>query len=133
MRLVELRKRRGGVAGQHHFKQPPHAPAIGQPEHLAHRSGLDLALTMRDRLVEDRQAVARGTFGGAGDHRERLILHQNAFLMRDRGEVRDKRFGRDPTQVEALTARQHGDRHLGHFGGREQEFHMLRRLLKSLQ
>ena len=36
-------------------------------------------------------------------------------------------------QVEALAARQHRHRHLVHFGRREKELHMLRRLLKSFE
>src|SRR3546814_17994104 len=35
--------------------------------------------------------------------------------------------------VEALAARQHGDRHLTAFGGGEDEFHMRRRFLQRLQ
>ena len=47
--------------------------------------------------------------------------------------MRGELLGRDAAQVEALAARQHRDRHLVHLGRREQELHMLRRLLKSLQ
>jgi hypothetical protein len=45
----------------------------------------------------------------------------------------DQLFRRNTPQVEALTPRQYRDRHLGHFGRREKEFHMLRRFLKRLQ
>jgi hypothetical protein len=37
---------------------------------------------MGNRLVEHRKAVARRTFGGAGDHRQRVV-GRNAFLGAD--------------------------------------------------
>ena len=88
---------------------------------------------MGDRLVEDRQAVARRAFGRAGDHPQRLGLDFDAFGLRHLGEMRGQLLGRDAPQIEALAARQHRDRHLVHFGGREEELHMLRRFLKSLE
>ena len=39
----------------------------------------------------------------------------------------------DPPQVEALAARQHGDRHLADLGGGENELHMRRRLFQRFQ
>ena len=96
-------------------------------------SAVTSPVAMGDRLVEDRQAVARRAFGGPGDHPQRLGLDLDAFGLGDIGEMRGELLGRDAAQVEALAARQHRDRHLVHFGRREQELHMLRRLLKSLQ
>jgi len=38
----------------------------------------------------------------------------------------------DPAQIEALAARQHGNRNLADFGSGEDELHMLGRLLQRL-
>src|SRR3546814_10110227 len=46
-----------------------------QAEHLTNRLRADPAAFhpgVRDRLIEDRQPVARRTFGGAGDQRQRF-------------------------------------------------------------
>ena len=45
----------------------------------------------------------------------------------------DQDLGVDPAQIEALAARQHGDRHLADLGRREDELDVRRRLLKRLQ
>ena len=49
---------------------------------------------MRDRLIEQRQAIAHRTLGGAGDQRQRLGLERDAFLRGDAGQMRDQNAGR---------------------------------------
>ena len=133
VRFVELGERGGGIAREHQLQQAPDAAAVGEPEHVAHLIGGDGAGTVGDRLVEDRQAVAGGAFGGARDHAERFGLDLDAFGLRDFGEMGGELLGGNAAEVEALAAREHRHRHLVHFGGREEELHMLRRFLKSLQ
>jgi len=74
MGLIELGQRGGRIAGEHQLEQPPDAPAIGEAEHVADLVGRDLARTMRNRLVEDRQTVAGRAFGCPGDHPHRFGL-----------------------------------------------------------
>ena len=96
-------------------------------------SAVTVAGAVRDRLVEDRQAVARRALGRARDHAQRFGLDLDAFRLRHFGEMGGELLGRNPPQVEALAARQHRHRHLVHLGRRDEELHMLRRFLKSLQ
>ena len=88
---------------------------------------------MRNRLVEDRQAVARRAFGGPGDHSQRFGLDLDPFRLGNMSEMSRELLGRDAPEVEPLAARQHRYRHLVDLGGREEELHMLRRLLKRLE
>ena len=133
VRFVEFGERRGCVARQDQLQQPADAAAIGKAEHVAHLFRGHRARAVGDRLVEDRQAVARRALRRPSDHAERLGLDLDPFGLRHFAEMRGELLGRDPAQVEALAARQHRHRHLVHFGRREEELHMLRRLLKSLQ
>ena len=133
MRLVQLAEHGGCVAGEDRLQQAADAAAVGEAEHVAHLGGGDLALPMRDRLVEHRQTVARRALGRPGDDRQRLRLDLDGFRLGDLGEMRGELVGGDAAKVEALAARQDRDRHLVDLGGREQELHMLRRLLKCLQ
>src|SRR3546814_2539457 len=96
-----------------HDALPIYRPAIGQAEHLTNRLRADPAAFhpgVRDRLIEDRQPVARRTFGGAGDQRQRFGLGLDAFLLGHPGEMRAELVGGNAAQVETLAARQHRHR-----------------------
>ena len=84
-------------------------------------------------LIQQRQAVADRTVGGAGDQRDRIGFHRHAFGGSDPVEMLDQHLGIDPAQIETLAARQHGDRHLADFRRGKDELHMRRRLLQRLQ
>ena len=90
MRLVELgqrRRRRRRPAPSSSKRRI--RPRSARPSMSRTCSAADLALAMGDRLVEDRQAVAGRAFGGAGDHRQRLVLDLDAFgLWRPRRNAR---------------------------------------------
>ena len=88
---------------------------------------------MRNRLIEDRQPIAARALGGRSDDRQRLRLGLDAFLRADVGELLFEQLLGDAPQVEALAAAEHGDRELVDLGGREQELHVRRRFLESLQ
>ena len=88
---------------------------------------------MGDRLVEQRQRIAHGTFRRARDDAERFRLSLDVFLGRDTGEMRHQHIGLDPAQIETLAARQHRHRDFSDFGGGEHEFGVLRRLFQRLQ
>ena len=61
-----------------------HAAAISQAQHGAHRSGVDgPVFVMGDGLIEQRQAVAHRTFGGACDERQRRRFDVDLFFVGD--------------------------------------------------
>ena len=88
---------------------------------------------MRDRLIKERKRVAHGAFGGARDQRERCGLDLDYFLGRDPFEMLDEQAGVDAPQIEALAARQDGDRDLADFGGGKNELGVRRRLFQRLE
>ena len=131
--VAQRRQRRLRVAREEQAEQAADRAAVGEAEHRAHLVGGDAAGAVGDRLVEDREAVAGRAFGGAGDERERLRLDLDAFRLRDFGEMGGEGFGRDAAEVEALAAREDGDRDLVHLGRGEQELDVRRRFLERLQ
>ena len=88
---------------------------------------------MRDGLIEQGERIARRSFGGARDQRQRAVLDRDIFLLRQRGQIGRQFGGIDAAQVETLAARQHRDRHLADLGGGENELHMRRRLFQRLE
>ena len=94
----------------------------------------DGAVGLGDRLVEQRQPVAHRAIGGAGDQVQRAPARSPrppAPAMRAKCAA-SSAMPHAP-QVEALAARQHGDRHLAQLGGGEHELHVRRRLFQRLQ
>ena len=63
-RRVELGERRRGITGKDRLQQAADAAAVGEAEHCPHFRRGHPPLSMRDRLVEQRQAVARRALGG---------------------------------------------------------------------
>ena len=79
MRFVERGERGRRIALQHQPEQVADPPAVGEAEHVADLVGGDRAAAMGDRLVEDRQPVARRSLGRPGDHRQRVGLDLDPF------------------------------------------------------
>ncbi|MPL90960.1 hypothetical protein SDC9_37019 [bioreactor metagenome] len=131
--LGELGQGARRIALQHHVEKVEHAGAIGQTQHRAHLLGRGLARAMRDRLIEERHRIAHRTLGRAGDERQRVARDLGVFLRRDARQMRHHHLGLDPLQIEALTAAEHGDRHLADLGRGEDELHMRRGFLERLQ
>ena len=77
--------------------------------------------------------VAHRAFRRARDERESFRLGLDCFLAGDALQVLDQKVGVDAAQIETLAARQHRDRHLADFGGREHELGVRRRLFQCLQ
>jgi hypothetical protein len=140
-RGIGSRRVEGGEGGQRGGRVPAHRRleqveglgAVGEPEHRAHLLFGDPPFGQRDRLVEQRQPVSHRAVRRAGDERDGGRLDLGAFLAGDPGEVVGQDLGLDAPQIEALAAREHRHRHLANLGGREDELHMLRRLLERLQ
>ena len=132
--LGEIGQAPRDIAAHHLLEQVQHPAAIGQAQHVAHGVRRDRAFfVMRDRLIQQRQRIARRTFGGAGDQGQRALLDLHFFLGRDLAQIGRQLAGLDAAQIETLATRQHRHRHLADFGGGENEFHMRRRLFQGLQ
>ena len=131
--LVELVQSRSRVPREHELQQASDPAAVCEAQHVADLSYRDRSRAMSDGLVEDRKAVTSGAFGRLRNHSKRFRLDFDTFRPRHFREVRGELLGRNAAQVETLASRQHRDWHLIHFGGREQEFHMLGWFLKSLE
>ena len=128
----------GRLALQQQRQQPAHRSAVGQAQHLAHLCGRDQRRALahfgvRDRLIEDREPVARRPFGRLGDQRQRIGFGRDAFRLDHMGEMSREQIRRDAAQIETLASRQNRHRHLVHLGRGEQELHMRRRLFQRLQ
>ncbi len=131
--VLQLRQRRRRIAAHDMLEEIDDPRPVGQPQHVVHGIGRDRAAAMGDRLVENRQRVAHRALRGTGDCCKRLRLDAHTFLLRDHRQMGDQFVGGDAPEIEALAARQDGDRHLADLGRREDELHMLRRLLQGLQ
>ena len=107
--------------------------AVGKAEHETDLFGHRRAGTMGDRLVEEREAVAHRAVGCARDEPDRLRGHERTLGRRDLAKVCCEDRLIDAAQVEALAAREDGDRHLADLGRGEDELHMLGRLLERLR
>ena len=133
MRTVGDRQGVGRLAGEHGFQRVEHGFPVREAEHVGHRLGRDLAFSLGDGLVQQRQTVAHRAVRGAGDQVERAGLDRDPLGGGDLGKMLGKFGHTHAAQVEALAARQHRDRHLAGFGGGEDELHMRRRFLQRLQ
>ncbi len=132
-KVLEALERGGDVATHDLGEEVDDQRAIGEAEHLAHLVGRHRIAGMGDGLVEDGEGVAGGAFRRAGDHGEGGVVDCHLLLGGDVLHQGDQAGGLDAAEVEALAARQYGDRHLAHLGGGEDELHVLRRLLQRLQ
>jgi hypothetical protein len=130
---LERVERAARLAGEEKSEQLADRAAIGEAEHRPDLVGADSAGAVGDRLVEDREAVARRPFRRPGDQRQRLGLRPRRLLRRRPRRNGGELLGGNAAKVEALAAREHRHRHLVHLGGGEQELHMRRRLLERLQ
>ncbi len=113
--------------------QPLHLRALDGAEHCVHVGRDELATAVRDRLIEQRKAVAQRAVGSAREHVDGLVLERDALGAEDRAQLAGDLLGREALQVELDAARQHRHRQLLRIGGREQELDVRRRLLERLQ
>src|SRR5690606_36921084 len=77
----ELGKCCGHVAAHHVFEQIDDAGTVGKTEHAAYGFRLHASAAVGDRLVEQRQAVSSGSFGGARDHGKGFRLGGNTLHL----------------------------------------------------
>ena len=131
--VAQLVQRAGRIAAQDHIEQVQHPPAIRQPQHRTHLHRRGFARPVADCLVQQGRGIARGSFGGTGDQRQRILCNLGPFGGGDLAHQRDHHLGLDPAQIKALAARQHGHGHLADLGRGEDEFDVLWRFLKRLE
>jgi hypothetical protein len=126
----------GAIGSQQGGEQATLERLVGKAEHVAHLLGAHadgLALSasgkvgVADRLIEDREPVARRPFGGGGDHGERLVLGLDAFFLADVGEMlreqvvgmrrKSKRWHRESTVTGSLSTSVVANRNFTWAGG----------------
>ena len=131
--LVHTHERAGDVfvgrGVEHGHAQLERHPA----ERGVHLRVVEMAAADRERLVEERQRVARRAAGAAGDEVERLGVGLDALAGQDVGEVAHELVVRQQRELEVLRARPDRRQHLLRIGGREHEHHVRGRLLERLQ
>ncbi len=91
------------------------------------------ALRTGDQLVEERQCVARRAPAGPHDEREHPGLDRDALGLAQRLDVVEHRRGRDETEGVVMRPRADRADDLFGLGRREDELHVVGRLLDELQ
>ena len=129
----EFGERRRRVALHDQIEQIQRPAAVGQPQHGADLLQGRRAAAMADGLVEKRGRVARRPLRRPRNQRKRVVGHGGPLGFGDSAQHLDHPLRGDPPEVESLAAAQHGDGHLADLGGREDELHVLGRLLEGLQ
>ncbi len=131
--FAQIRQRLGDLPAERFLEQIQDAAAIGQAQHGADRLRIDRAFFMGDGLIEQRKPIAHRAFGGTRDERECAIFDAHLLLFGDAFQMGGQLRRFDAAQIEALTTREHRDRHFADFGCREDELHMFGRLFERLQ
>ncbi len=93
----------------------------------------DISLAVASRLVEDGQGVAHAAVGFLGNHGERLLLVGIAFLLRHHLQIVDSVLHGHAFEIVDLAARDDGWQQLMLLCRGENEYHVGRRFLKSLE
>ena len=133
IKAVQSIERLGRGAAQHALQQFKDMTPVGDAEHVARRLFGDLAVGQGDRLIEQREAVAHRTVGGAGDQGQCCRFGLDCLGFDDPTVMLGEHLDRHAAQREALTARQDRQRNLLDFCRGKHEFGVRRRLFERLQ
>ena len=136
MNLVfHLGQRLCSTAGDRFFERIQQARPVAEAQHVTHRRASDFFAIhgLHDGLIENREAVANGTFGSPGDQSESLFRDFRPFMRGDPTEMFRQIHGIEPFQVKPLAARQYRDRHFADLSSCEDELHMRGRLFQRFQ
>ena len=131
--VEDLMERDRQLAARNFFEQVEHLSPVGEAEHVAHFRLARRTGAMGNRLIQQRKTIAHRAIGGARDQADCGEFDFHLFLLGDHLKMGGQGFHIDAAKIEALAARQHGDRQLAHFRGGENEFCVRRRLLQRLQ
>ena len=98
-----------------------------------HRVRGDPIVGDRDELIQQSQRVSHRPGRLAGHNGDRLVVRRQGLRIENRAHpLSDEPVG-DQSKIVLLTSRADRHRHLVAFGGREDELHVIRRLLQRLQ
>jgi hypothetical protein len=106
---------------------------IDGAEHVAHLRFLDLAGTVRNRLIEQRQRIAHAARGRTRKQIQRAGLGADPLDAENVLQMAGNQRRRHLLEIELQAARQHRDRDLLRIGRRQDELDVLRRLFQRLQ
>ncbi len=102
VQVLQPDERAGDGAAHDLLEEVDDERAVGEAQHLADFVGGERTGGVGDRLIHQRERVAGGTFGGAGDHGERGVIHRYRFLAGDVAHETDK--AEKPQSAEDQTA-----------------------------
>ena len=114
-------------------QQRTDAGLVDRAQHGGHRSIGELTAGVRDRLVQQRQAVTQAAIGRAADLAHRTGLDRNPFGVQDLLHLPADLVFIQALEIELQAPRQHGHRQFLRVGCRQQEFHVPRGLFQRLQ
>ena len=86
-----------------------------------------------DKLIEHRFCIAQTAFRATRDRMRRRRFQRNFFLPGNKLQMLSNQICRDAVEIEALAAAQNSRQNFLRLGGRENKFHMRRRLLERFQ
>ena len=129
----DLRQQTRGVQFRQTFQQRQHMTVIQGAQHGGDIFAPHLSMPEGDRLVGQTHGVTHRAIGGLAEQPQRVFLEADFLTPENVGEVLDHADRRHVLERELQTARQDGDRQLLRVGGREQEFHVGRRLFQRLE
>ena len=121
----------GGVSRPKRVGELEHQVAGRRPEQP--RGVLYRHRPARSQLVQRRQRIPNPALGRARDQLQRAFVGVDPFFLRDAREVFGDRCRGDTAEVEPLAPRQDRRQHAVRLGRREDEDHVLGRLLDGLQ
>ena len=89
-------ERGSDIAGENRIEQVEHTPAIGKTKHLSDQCFIDFLTTVSNRLIEQRQSIACGTLGRAGNQPKRSRFRRHLLFGGNLTEEREHRVAIEP-------------------------------------
>ena len=121
------------VAGQQGVEYGKQVVKIDGAEPVAHLYFLDLACPVGNGLIEQRKRIAHAATSRAREEIQGPGFGSDPFDFENVLEMRADQRRRHLFEIELQTARKYRHRDLLRIGGRQNEFHMLRRLFQRFQ
>ena len=131
--LLDGAQTRRRIAPQDGVRDAVEDRPVGDAERALHIRLRERLAAEDDHLIEERLRVAHAAVGLARDREERRIVGRDALVGDDALQACDQLGDRDALELVTLAARDDRLRQLVDLGRREDELHVLRRLLERLQ